>query len=40
MIPPDKRFEIRQKEAKPTLEKLRKWLDKSLLTVAAENSFG
>ncbi|WP_045857999.1 IS66 family transposase [Teredinibacter purpureus] len=38
--PPDKRFEIRQKEAKPTLEKLRKWLDKSLLTVPPKTALG
>ena len=28
--PPDKRYDTRQKEAKPIIEQIRKWLDKSL----------
>jgi len=28
--PPDKRYEIRQKQAKPIIDKMKKWLDKSL----------
>ncbi len=31
--PPDKRYVVRQQETKPVLDKLKTWLDKSLLTV-------
>ncbi len=38
--PPDKRFEYRQKESKPILDQLQKWLEKSLVTVAPKTKLG
>ena len=38
--PPDKRLEVRQRDAKPILDKLKAWLDKSLLTVAPKTKIG
>lgn len=38
--PPDKRYQIRQQEAKPILEKLRTWMDKSLQTVPPKTAIG
>lgn len=38
--PPDKRFELRQRDAKPILDKLKTWLDKSLQTVAPKTKIG
>lgn len=38
--PPDKRFEIRQKEAEPVIQKLKTWLDKSLLTIVPSTVLG
>ena len=38
--PPGKRYKIRQEKAKPILGKLKKWLDKSLLTVPPESALG
>lgn len=38
--PPDKRYQVRQEMAKPTIEKLKAWLDKSLLTVAPKTKLG
>ncbi len=38
--PPEKRYEIRQKEAIPILEKIKKWLDKSLLTILPPSKMG
>lgn len=38
--PPDKRYATRQQEAKPILDKLKTWLDKSLLTVAPKTKLG
>ena len=38
--PPDKRYEIRQREAKPVLDKLHQWMEKSLLTVAPKTAIG
>ena len=34
------RYQLRQKEAKPILDKLKLWLDKSLLTVAPKSKLG
>ena len=38
--PPEKRFNIRQREAKPIVEKLQTWMEKSLLTVAPQSAVG
>ncbi|WP_045856572.1 IS66 family transposase [Teredinibacter purpureus] len=38
--PPDKRYRIRQEKAKPILENLKRWLDKSLLTIPPETAVG
>ncbi len=38
--PPEKRYEIRQKEAIPILGKIKKWLDKSLLTILPSSKMG
>lgn len=38
--PPNKRFEYRQKESKPILDQLQKWLEKSLATVAPKTKLG
>lgn len=38
--PPDKRFKYRQKESKPILDQLQKWLEKSLATVAPKTKLG
>lgn len=38
--PPDKRYQIRQKEAKPILEKLKSWMEKSLLAVPPKTAIG
>lgn len=38
--PPEKRFNIRQREAKPIVEKLQAWMEKSLLTVAPQSAVG
>ncbi len=38
--PPDKRYEVRQNEAKPILEKLKAWMEKSLLTVPPKTAIG
>ncbi len=37
---PDTRYRIRQEQSKPVLEKLRKWLDKGLLTVPPGTAVG
>ena len=38
--PPDKRYQVRQDEAKPILKKLKDWMDKSLLTVPPKTAIG
>ncbi len=38
--PPKQRYEIRQNEAVPIIANLRKWLDKSLLTVVPSSNLG
>ncbi len=38
--PPDTRYRIRQEQSKPILEKLKKWLDKGLLTVPPGTAVG
>lgn len=38
--PPDKRYEARQKDAKPILEKLKAWTAKSLHTIAPKTKIG
>ena len=38
--PPDKRFQVRQEEAKSILDKLKKWMEKSLPTVAPKTKIG
>ena len=38
--PLDQRYEARQKQAKPMTEKLKAWLDKSLLTVPPQSALG
>jgi transposase len=38
--PPDKRHKARQEQAKPILEKLKKWMEKSLPTVAPKTKIG
>lgn len=38
--PPDKRYQIRQEQALPILDKLKKWMEKSLLTVAPKTKIG
>ncbi|WP_269620928.1 MULTISPECIES: IS66 family transposase [Zhongshania] len=38
--PPNKRYQVRQNEAKPILDKLKDWLDKSLLTVPPKTAIG
>ena len=38
--PPDKRQQIRQEEAKPILDKLAKWMEKSIQTVAPKTKIG
>lgn len=38
--PPDKRYEIRQEKAKPILEKLKSWMDKSVLSVPPKSTLG
>ncbi len=38
--PPDQRYQIRQLEAVPILEKLKDWKDKSLLTVVPSSAIG
>ena len=39
-LPPDKRLEIRQQQAKPTVDKFKIWLDKHLLTTNPQSSLG
>lgn len=38
--PPDKRYDIRQQQAKPIIDKLRQWLEKSLPTVPPQSAIG
>lgn len=38
--PPDKRYEIRKKEAKPVIEKIKVWLDKSLMHMLPSSKMG
>jgi len=38
--PPDKRYDIRQKEAKPIIEKIKQWLDTSLVHVVPSSKMG
>lgn len=38
--PPDKRYEVRQQQAKPILDKLKSWLDKCLLNVSLSSRLG
>ena len=38
--PPDERFKIRQIEAQPVINQLKKWMDKSLLTVLPTSAMG
>jgi len=38
--PPEKRYEIRQNEASPIMTDMKKWLDKSLLTVVPSSNLG
>ncbi|WP_185236428.1 IS66 family transposase [Teredinibacter franksiae] len=38
--PPDKRYQIRQSDALPILEKLKTWMEKSLVTVPPQTAIG
>lgn len=38
--PPDKRYNIRQQQAKPIIDKLRQWLEKSLPVVPPQSAIG
>ncbi len=38
--PPDQRYKIRQEQAKPALDKLKSWMEKSLHTVAPKTKIG
>ena len=38
--PPDRRYDIRQKEAKPVIEKIQVWLDKSLMHMLPSSKMG
>ncbi|WP_185235349.1 IS66 family transposase [Teredinibacter franksiae] len=38
--PPDKRYQVRQEQAKPILDKIKEWLDKSLQSVAPKTKLG
>lgn len=38
--PPDKRYAIRQKDAKPIIEKIKQWLDKSLIHMLPSSKMG
>lgn len=39
-LPPDKRLEIRQQQAKPIMDKFKTWLDKTLLTTNPQSALG
>jgi transposase len=38
--PPDQRYIIRQQQAKPIIDKIKDWLDKSLLHVPPKTALG
>ena len=39
-LPPDKRYEIRQKESKPIVDKIKIWMDKSIANVPPKMALG
>lgn len=39
-LPPDKRLDIRQQQAKPIIDKFKTWLDKTLLTTIPQSALG